>query len=79
MTSKVETAVCEAFRVILDLPPDPGQNVLRKESPIWDSLKHMEIIFAVEARLGIQFSEEEMGAIDSKDHIVRLAVAHLES
>ena len=32
----------------------------RKTEPAWDSLKHMEIIFAVEEKWGVTFSENEI-------------------
>ena len=37
----------------------------RASEPAWDSLKHMEIIFAVEGKWGVAFSEEEMASISS--------------
>ena len=37
----------------------------RASEPAWDSLKHMEIIFAVEGKWGVTFSEEEMASISS--------------
>lgn len=41
----------------------------------WDSLKHIEVIFAVEDELGLQFSEEELAELDSVGKIVEKAVA----
>lgn len=37
----------------------------RASEPAWDSLKHMEIIFAVEGKWGVTLSEEEMASISS--------------
>ena len=37
----------------------------RETEPAWDSLKHMEIIFAVEGKWSVTFSEEEMASISS--------------
>ena len=42
----------------------------RQSVPIWDSLKHIEVIFALEDELGIQFSEEELSAMGSVSQIV---------
>jgi acyl carrier protein len=46
-----------------------GRTVTRETSranePAWDSLKHMEIIFAVEGKWSVTFSEEEMTAVGS--------------
>ena len=42
----------------------------RQGTPEWNSLKHMEIIFAIEEEFEIQYSEEEMIAIASIGDIV---------
>ena len=42
----------------------------RQDTPEWNSLKHMEIIFAIEEEFEIQYSEEEMIAIASIGDIV---------
>jgi acyl carrier protein len=47
-----------------------GETVMRDSEPGWDSLKHVELVFMLEDRFGIQFSEEEMGELRSSDHIV---------
>ena len=31
----------------------------------WDSLKHMQLIFAVEEKFGVRFTEEEIPQMDS--------------
>ena len=46
----------------------------RQNMPQWDSLKHIEIIFAVEDELGLQFSEEELAKLDSVTKIVNIAL-----
>lgn len=45
----------------------------RENTPRWDSLKHVELVFAIEDELGIQFDETELGQLDSVQAIVRLA------
>ena len=37
----------------------------RQDTPAWNSLKHMEIVFAIEEEFEIQYSEDEMIAIAS--------------
>lgn len=61
----IEAGVCEVLGVVLELgqPVDPG--FCREEQPAWDSLKHTEIIFALEGRFKVQFSEAEMQQMDS--------------
>ena len=46
----------------------------RKNTPQWDSLKHIEVIFALEDELGVRFSEEELSHLDSVDSIVDKAL-----
>jgi acyl carrier protein len=42
----------------------------------WDSLKHIQIIFAVEDRFGIQMSEEEMSKCDTVKRLVEAVERH---
>jgi acyl carrier protein len=42
----------------------------RQNTPAWNSLKHMEIIFAIEEEFEIQYREAEMIAIASVIDIV---------
>jgi acyl carrier protein len=46
----------------------------RKNTPQWDSLKHIEVVFALEDELGLQFSEEDMANLDSVGNIVDRAL-----
>ena len=46
----------------------------RMNTPQWDSLKHIEVIFALEDELGFQFSEEELANLNSVDSIVDRAL-----
>ena len=45
----------------------------RETLPNWDSLKHIEIIFAIEDELNIQFPEENMSELDSVIQITNIA------
>ena len=55
--------------------PDP--EVTRDTVPTWDSLRHVEIIFAVEEAFGVQFSEDEMANVSSLSEFVDIVEAHL--
>ena len=48
----------------------------RKNTPQWDSLKHIEVIFALEDALGWEFSEEELADLDSVSNILDRALTH---
>ena len=53
----------EVFAVVFGkpIPSEAG----RKDIPEWDSLKHMQLVFAVEEQFNLQFSEEEIPQLDS--------------
>lgn len=61
---------------VLGRPVGEGQAVSRDSESAWDSLKHMEILFAVEDRLDVRFDEGELGALRSVDDIVRAVERH---
>ena len=37
----------------------------RATDPGWDSLKHIQIVFSIEERFGVRFTEEEIPQLDS--------------
>ena len=61
--NKMETELISLLSVVL------GRTItsedLRSTAPAWDSLKRIEIIFAVEEKFGIQFTQKEMAELDS--------------
>ena len=61
--------------LILNVDIPAGQDFHRDGEPKWDSLKHIEIIFALEDEFGIQFNEECLVSLVS----VRAIVAAVES
>jgi len=69
---QIETVVLAVLASMLKREVD--LNTSRDNTPQWDSLKHIEIIFAVEDELHIEFSEEEMATLDSVANIVDLAI-----
>jgi acyl carrier protein len=60
--------LAEVFAVVFGrpIPVEAG----RKDVPEWDSLKHMQLVFAVEEQFGLQFSEEEIPRLDSMARFV---------
>lgn len=49
------------------------QECSRENTPDWDSLKHIAVVFAIEDELGIQFPEDEISKLDSVARIVDVA------
>jgi acyl carrier protein len=74
---QLETIVLATLAVILkcELSLDSS----RKNTDQWDSLKHIEVIFALEDEFNIQFSEEEMGKLDSVSKIIEKVLAYHEA
>lgn len=68
----IETRVIAILSMILKVPVD--SIATREALAQWDSLKHIEIVFAIEDELGIQFSEAELAELDSVASIVDAAM-----
>ena len=62
--------------MVLGRPIGPGDPVRRDEQPDWDSLKHIELVFALEDALGVRFGTDEIGEITDVASIVELAERH---
>jgi acyl carrier protein len=76
---QIRDKVCEIMSVVLKRTVTVNENVIRQQEGGWDSLKHIEIIFNLEGAFNIQFSEEEMLALDSLNKIVEIVLDHHES
>jgi len=53
------------------LKEDVDIDTSRKNSNNWDSLKHIEVIFAIEDEFEIEFTEEEMYKMNDVSSFVR--------
>lgn len=60
--------VLDALRVVLKTEVNADTSV--HNTPQWDSLRHIEVIFAVEDATGVQFDEAELGELNSVERIV---------
>ena len=69
--AEIQAAVAELLSISVGRPIAPAESVTRDSEPTWDSLKHVELILMLEEHFGVQFSEEEMGALRSSDEIVK--------
>ncbi|MEW6132911.1 MAG: acyl carrier protein [Pseudomonadota bacterium] len=49
----------------------------RSDNPVWDSLKHVEVIFMLEDEFGVQFAEEEFALLSSAEDITKLVESRL--
>lgn len=69
---QIETVVLTVLASVLKCEVHP--DISREHHASWDSLKHIEIMFAMEDELKLQFTEEELANLDSAEKIVTLAV-----
>jgi acyl carrier protein len=76
--SEMEAQVQALLLQILNVPaPSAGCALVRADVPQWDSLKHMEIVFALEDRYGVQFDESEFQRLDTPVAIAAALRRHL--
>lgn len=69
MSGKVEGVLAE----VLQLPPSQiTDDLTMKDVEAWDSLKHMELIVALETALEVQLTFEEIVAMQSVREIKRV-------
>lgn len=69
---EIEQTVLAVLRVVLKQPFDGNVDITRHNTPTWDSLKHLEVMFAIEDELDVTFTEEELARLDSLEKIVEL-------
>ena len=67
-----------AIATVLRRPLDgvDAADISRERLEGWDSLKHVEILLAVEEACGVQFSEDEFAELASLAGIVAAVQAH---
>jgi acyl carrier protein len=71
-TDRIDRLLAEVFAGVFNRDIDVSQPLTRENLEDWDSLKHLEIIFAVEAATGLVFSEEQIMAVKSIDDLRRM-------
>ena len=71
----LESEVLKLAQEVLD-----DQNIQidsqRSTSPTWDSLRHAELLIAVEDRFSVSFSSMELSSVDSVEAILQLLEDH---
>ena len=76
MVEVIEDTVCRALSAVLGRPVGPDDSVERANEDRWDSLKHLELLFAIEDELGFRFGKEEMADLDSLEKIIESTRRH---
>ncbi len=72
-----EADVRRLLRTILQQPSQDDSELRRESLDAWDSLKHMEIVFALEDRYGVRFDESEFATLDTSAAITAALHRHL--
>lgn len=67
---EIEQIVCQVLSDVLQIEIKPGETIDRDNLSEWNSLKHMELLFSIEEKFDIQFTQEELAQINSLDQIV---------
>jgi acyl carrier protein len=69
-THSISSAVRRVLSTVLKQDLTTMASVSRSDLPAWDSLKHVQVIFAIEDEFGVEFSSEELPSLDSDAKIV---------
>ena len=57
--------------VVLDTPEhDVDERLSAEQTTKWDSIRHLDLVMALEEAFGVSFSSEELGALTSYRAIV---------
>ena len=65
---EVEIRALKILEIVLKC--SPRKITSRENTPAWDSLKHIEVIFAIEDEFAVRFTEEDLSKANSLESIV---------
>ena len=68
-TTAVRERVASIVSSVTRTRVDPDAHASRETIEEWDSLSHVEILFAIEEDQGVEFGEDVMDHLDSVDAI----------
>jgi acyl carrier protein len=75
--SLIQATVLQVLSNVLQKPLNQlAEDTNAKNTPNWDSLKHIEVMFAIEEEFSIQFSEAELSELNSVVKIVEAIKTH---
>jgi len=66
----IEVKLLTVLSTLLKQPFASVAGLSRQNTPAWDSLKHVEIMFALEDELGLEFSDQELAGLDDAEKII---------
>lgn len=74
--TEIEAVICEITGLILGRTVAFEDHVSQDNEPSWDSLKHVELVIAVEDDLEVRFDEDELAELTSVDRLVAAVRRH---
>lgn len=74
LREQTEARVIETLSRALKAQVDAAST--RDNTPTWDSLRHIEVVFALEDELGLEFSESELMELLGVQRIVDIVMRH---
>lgn len=75
--NEMESMLVETFSLVMKQPYGLHEEVVRKQESAWTSLKHIELILALEEKFDLRFTEDEMVELKSLSAIRTIVSKHL--
>ena len=68
----MDSKVRQVMAIVLDVPESAiGPGFSSSSVSTWDSIRHLNLVMAIEEAFGVTFSSDEMATLDSYDAIVQ--------
>lgn len=75
----IRQQVASLLGQVLGRTLDPGESPARASEPGWDSIRHLELVFALEDAFEVRFDASELAGLDSLEGILTALERHLEA
>ena len=72
MNEEIVNRVRTVISDVLKINVAEHENLVRSQTEKWDSLKHLELILALEDEFNVRFTAEQAANIDSLEDIVNM-------
>ncbi|GAA0373724.1 acyl carrier protein [Paenibacillus motobuensis] len=72
MKDELRSRVCAVMAEVLQIHGSCNVNIIRGNTEQWDSLKHLELILALEEEFQVRFTAEQAVNIHSLEDIVTI-------
>lgn len=66
----MEGTIRQIFSLALGRPVQAGDDVSMVSEPLWDSIKHIEIIMTLEQEMGVSFEPEDIPKLTTLSSLV---------